>query len=184
LVNRNSLAFDTPNFFENAYTDDNWFYEVYKVNYVLNNDITPTAQPLESHRPVMLETIDAKAAPDILNNYLMGLSQSPVTIRLDLVEVDRPIVISVADSVMLGRVASDNSKKFTIDLKPYAAFEKGVSRQHATLHRFTNILFITDLNSRNGTFLNGERLSAYQAHILGDGDEVHLGRLVFYVQLP
>jgi hypothetical protein len=155
------------------------------VNYVLNNDITPTVQPLKSVRHVMLETTDAKAAPScILNNHLMGLSQGPVTLTLDLVEADRSIVISVEDSVMLGRMASDDSKKFNIDLKPYAASEKGVSRQHATIHRFTNILFITDINSRNGTFLNGEHLSAYQAYILRDGDEVHLGRLVFYVHLP
>jgi signal transduction histidine kinase/pSer/pThr/pTyr-binding forkhead associated (FHA) protein len=47
-----------------------------------------------------------------------------------------------------------------------------VSRQHAELRRSDNVFSITDLNSSNGTFVNGVRL---QHHRLASGDQIQLG---------
>jgi pSer/pThr/pTyr-binding forkhead associated (FHA) protein len=54
-----------------------------------------------------------------------------------------------------------------------------VSRLHAVLDRFPAGWCVTDLGSRNGTFVNGERILA--ARQLRHGDEVRVGatRLVF-----
>ena len=47
-----------------------------------------------------------------------------------------------------------------------------VSRNHAALERRGSLIEIVDLNSENGTFVNGERVSSQR---LVDGDEISLG---------
>lgn len=54
-----------------------------------------------------------------------------------------------------------------------------VSREHAVIRRNANRIEITDLGSSNGTFVNGERLSA--PSLLRSGDEVRLGGALLVV---
>ena len=51
----------------------------------------------------------------------------------------------------------------------------GVSRVHAVLERFGDTWCVRDLGSRNGTFVNGDRILGDRA--LHAGDEISLGRL-------
>ncbi|MRR10805.1 FHA domain-containing protein, partial [bacterium] len=55
----------------------------------------------------------------------------------------------------------------------------GVSRRHARLYQEAGACWLEDLASRNGTFVNGERLSA-PCH-LQSKDEVRLGQSVLLV---
>jgi pSer/pThr/pTyr-binding forkhead associated (FHA) protein len=57
----------------------------------------------------------------------------------------------------------------------------GVSRNHLTLSRDNDTIFVTDLGSANSTFLNGQRLMPHEPRILRDSDELRLGRLVVRV---
>lgn len=57
--------------------------------------------------------------------------------------------------------------------------EKSVSRMHAKFSRTENNVFITDLNSTNGTFRNGMRLSPNASEMIEPGDEIRLGKLKF-----
>ena len=82
------------------------------------------------------------------------------------------------NELFLGRYDPDTGEYPEIDLTPYNAAEKGVSRRHATIIRSDNNLNIVDNNTPNGTYLNGQRLVAHQARVLRDGDEVRLGKLV------
>jgi pSer/pThr/pTyr-binding forkhead associated (FHA) protein len=68
-----------------------------------------------------------------------------------------------------------------INLERFDALKKGVSRRHAVITRRERGLNLTDLDSANGTYLNGQRLIAHQPRILRDGDEVRLGRLVLCI---
>jgi pSer/pThr/pTyr-binding forkhead associated (FHA) protein len=79
------------------------------------------------------------------------------------------------DFYVLGRALpiTDNMVDFT----PYGAEESGVSRRHAMLTIDQEHLWITDLHSVNGTFLNGRQLEPDQATVLRDGDQVELARL-------
>jgi pSer/pThr/pTyr-binding forkhead associated (FHA) protein len=52
-----------------------------------------------------------------------------------------------------------------------------ISRQHARLTRFHRSYLLTDLGSRNGTFVNGTPVGA-EAVRLSDGDEIVLGGVV------
>jgi pSer/pThr/pTyr-binding forkhead associated (FHA) protein len=47
------------------------------------------------------------------------------------------------------------------------------SRSHARLERQQGQYMLEDCGSRNGTFVNGERISG--AHVLRDGDEIQIG---------
>jgi pSer/pThr/pTyr-binding forkhead associated (FHA) protein len=59
---------------------------------------------------------------------------------------------------------------------------KRASREHAHLRRDGRRVFLDDLGSTNGTFLNGERvLGSVQ---LRDGDEISIGEVVFIFHDP
>jgi pSer/pThr/pTyr-binding forkhead associated (FHA) protein len=135
--------------------------------------------------PVVSRRTGGEESADLLSNHFMGnaVSHEQGKVIIDFPGVHDPVVVLVEHSVILGRGELDSPNEVSIDLKPYGASEMGVSRRHARLHRTTSIIYITDLNSRNGTLLNGERLLPHQARILRDEDEVQLGRLIFHVHI-
>lgn len=69
-----------------------------------------------------------------------------------------------------------------VDLTAYGAGDPayGVSRRHARL-RWSGEWTIEDLNSANGTFVGGKRIS--QRTTIHDGDQIMLGRLVMTFRL-
>lgn len=83
--------------------------------------------------------------------------------------------------VILGR--SDMRTRFVpdVDLTPYGALDRGVSREHSRLHLEEDRLYITDLDSTNGTFLAGKRLDPHVATLIRKGDELVLGRLAVQI---
>ncbi len=56
----------------------------------------------------------------------------------------------------------------------------GLSRKHATLTLSEGIVILRDLNSSNGSFLNGEEIT--RPHVLESGDTVTCGelQLIYY----
>jgi hypothetical protein len=70
-------------------------------------------------------------------------------------------------------IGKDPSNDLTIDS------DATVSRLHAVLERFSSGWVLRDVGSRNGTFVNGERV--FGERVLRPGDEVRIGqtRLVY-----
>jgi len=91
------------------------------------------------------------------------------------------IVVSEGKDYVLGRYDIGASNEEEIDLSSYGAMDRGVSRIHAKLHLENNNLFITDLDSTNGTYLSGIRLEPQKPTLLRKGDELLLGRLTVQV---
>jgi pSer/pThr/pTyr-binding forkhead associated (FHA) protein len=58
-------------------------------------------------------------------------------------------------------------------------FDQGVSRKHAEIFRIGKMLFVRDLESTNGTFVNNEKISEEP---LKSGDEVLIGTTVLSVE--
>jgi pSer/pThr/pTyr-binding forkhead associated (FHA) protein len=85
--------------------------------------------------------------------------------------------LSDSQDYILGRSSEDQPEKPNIDLTEYGAYEKGVSRLHATIRKAGNSFQIVDLGSSNGTRLNGNRLAPQQAYPLLHGDILSLGKL-------
>ena len=63
----------------------------------------------------------------------------------------------------------------TLETNDVVVDADGVSRVHAVLERFGDTWCVRDLGSRNGTFVNGDRILGERA--LHGGDEISLGRL-------
>lgn len=90
---------------------------------------------------------------------------------------DKPLKVLFGDEEMvIGRTHDDSA--VDVDLTDHGAIDAGVSRRHALLRRQNETIVLVDLNSANGTFLNGQRIVSNEPRILRDGDEVRLGRLV------
>jgi len=92
-----------------------------------------------------------------------------------------PIQLSGKTKYLLGRADPKHDVNPDIDLGPYGGQQLGVSRKHAYLIQVDNGLSIRDLDSTNGTTVNGQIISANQDRPLRDGDEVRLGKLAFNI---
>lgn len=103
------------------------------------------------------------------------------SIVLQIRDAAQPITITPGKRLTLGRSDVQSAVKPDIDMLPYGALEKGVSRQHAVLEFNEDTLLLQDTGSANGTFLNGQRLPPNQPRVVRDGDEVRLGKLVAHV---
>lgn len=97
---------------------------------------------------------------------------------LRVLDAPEPLVFQPTKPVVLGRVSPSSPRRPDIDLRPYRAYEKGVSCYHATIYVYEQDLVIADLGSTNGTYLNGQRLVPHQRQVLHDGDEIRLSGLV------
>lgn len=77
----------------------------------------------------------------------------------------------------------DPSSDVDVDMNLYSGYEDGVSRRHAVIGLSTknNCLEVWDLNSVNGTYLNGAKIEPNQRHQLRDGDELRLARSTLYL---
>lgn len=86
-------------------------------------------------------------------------------------------VVRGAEAILGRRAAPPGTGGLIVDLTPFDAIQLGVSRRHAVIHREEDGYYITDLNSTNGTRINGHRLLPNIPWRLSSGDVVTLGRL-------
>lgn len=85
------------------------------------------------------------------------------------------------DRLIIGWNDKKSGAMVDIDLSKFAAFERGVSRQHAEITRLPSGLLITDLGSNNGTFINEHRLPPHKPLPLLNECILHLGQLAIQV---
>ena len=105
---------------------------------------------------------------------------------LFLIENTR-VQVNLQGTMVIGRVDPLVDKQPDLDLTPYKAEGCGVSRHHAQIERRDKTLHITDLDSTNGTYVNGRRLAPQQAYLLRAGDEIRLGKLelnIYFIEPP
>lgn len=88
-------------------------------------------------------------------------------------------------SILLGRSDSalTPANLSILDLAEAGAESLGVSRRHALIRGDRGTFFVMDLDSTNGTFLNGRRLQPRNQHLLVSGDVLRLGALEVRVQI-
>jgi pSer/pThr/pTyr-binding forkhead associated (FHA) protein len=70
-----------------------------------------------------------------------------------------------------------------LDLNPYGALDNGVGRRHVRLFIQGGQVMLEDLDSTNGTVLNGQKLVPHQPQPLRDGDQIIVGKLLLRFQL-
>ncbi|MBC8099760.1 MAG: FHA domain-containing protein [Armatimonadetes bacterium] len=103
------------------------------------------------------------------------------TILIHIRDAAEPLVMQLNKRTVVGRADTTSTVQPDIDLTPFGAMEKGVSRIHAAVERSEDTLTLIDMGSSNGTHLNGQRLLPDQPRVLRDGDEVRFGKLVAHI---
>jgi pSer/pThr/pTyr-binding forkhead associated (FHA) protein len=96
---------------------------------------------------------------------------------------DTELLLPDAEVIIMGRAANQIEHNMAyVDLTPFRAGSMGVSRHHLRLVRKEDMLFGSDLNSTNGSFINGRPMAANVDRILRNNDELQLGELKFFVK--
>lgn len=103
--------------------------------------------------------------------------ETPTRLVLVLGHEEVELPLPLTRKVVLGRFDPGRKKGPDVDLAAHQAYERGVSRQHAVLYQSGSRFYVEDLSSRNGTFVNGQRLEPFQARPVDHGDEIRLGTL-------
>jgi pSer/pThr/pTyr-binding forkhead associated (FHA) protein len=103
--------------------------------------------------------------------------------RLIAVSTGASIGLPAASQAIVGRADPVSQFRPDLDLTALGALEQGVGRRHARLFLQDGQIQIEDLDSTNGTLVNGQRLASHRAQALRDGDQIQLGRLALRIQL-
>ncbi len=124
-----------------------------------------------------IDTEQAKQTQPIEGKYAPPSYSFETWASLHLLDSGQILPLSDRSEFTLGRVSEAQPIMPDIDLTPYQAYSCGVSRLHAALKREGKRVFITDLGSSNGTFLNGKRLQPHVEYLLNHSDIFSLGKL-------
>ncbi len=112
----------------------------------------------------------------------VGSTTMPVW-RVHIYLKDNPLLgfgLDINGQVSFGRAGQG---KAFFNMTPYGAQGKGVSRQHAELRPTVQNLYIIDMDSLNGTFVNEKRVGMHSPTSLSDGDVVRLGHLELIIRI-
>ncbi len=127
------------------------------------------------HLDVAPEAVAVAAPPRQETSLLDTLL--PWVVEFRIVGTATTVQAQVREAMVIGRSDMNSGFRPEIDLMPFDAFNKGVSRRHALITVKNNRLFLRDLNSTNGTFINGAPCLSGQETRLRHGDELQLGHL-------
>ena len=114
---------------------------------------------MDNHNTNAVNTMNLTDNSQGTSWQLIGLSPALADLTID---IDKSLSIGRSDSNDLVLATSQ------------------ISRQHAKINRIGEQLYVQDLGSSNGTFINGERIST-DAHALQATDELAFADLVFLV---
>lgn len=96
-------------------------------------------------------------------------------IFLESVKAERPVRFQIHnDAFVIGKKAK--SVDGVID------FNRTVSRRHCKVFCYQGEYFIEDLNSSNGTYLNGARIEPQKAAVIKAGDQIRISNMDFIVK--
>lgn len=106
--------------------------------------------------------------PELASGALFGLR---------VLSSNRIISLVGRDNFTLGRDVDGQAVIPDVDLGRVDAYDQGVSRIHAEIRLEQDGLFVIDLDSVNGTLINGEPLQPQEPTKIHHGDLLQLGRL-------
>jgi pSer/pThr/pTyr-binding forkhead associated (FHA) protein len=107
-------------------------------------------------------------------------SSKPSSLRLNFENKLPDSEIALKPSLVFGRGYSE--APVDVDLTQFGGQQQGVSRRHLTVIQTGAKIYIKDMASSNGSYLNGQRLTPHTFYELHNGDRIKLGLLVFKVQ--
>ncbi|MBI1282279.1 MAG: FHA domain-containing protein [Anaerolineaceae bacterium] len=109
----------------------------------------------------------------------------PRTVRMTLQilpNATRSLKFPHNSRILVGRADDEETANdLMLELSNYGGETNGVSRTHAAIHDQDGMVYITDLNSTNGTRINGLLLISEQPYRLREGDELQFGNLTLII---
>jgi len=141
----------------------------------------------EPERPTTLgvsETL-AEGIPNWANVQIDSGSSTKILLLVD--HSADPLSVEPGEPFILGRnleKLKGNKGESIIDLSPFEAYDKGVSRRHALVQPAGSEYLITDLDSTNGTWVNQHRIIPGRFYPLEMNSEIRLGHLLLRLILP
>jgi hypothetical protein len=133
------------------------------------------------------QDIEALRSGGTAESRLAGAPSPPAHpdnwVTLHLLDTGQVLPLAERNEFTLGRSSEGQPVMPDIDLAPYRAYSRGVSRLHAVIRRDPSDIVLIDLDSANGTFINGKRLKPNEEQSLANGDVVALGRLKIQILL-
>lgn len=133
--------------------------------------------------PLAVSEVDWMEEQDIAAAPPSPSPDKSTALKLTIRDSGRLVEFPLTKEINIGRLDAASATFPDVDLTVDGGLEKGVSRRHARITRQGEELFIEDLGSVNGTFLNGKRLTPYLPHPLQSGDEIRLGTMVLRVNV-
>ncbi len=107
----------------------------------------------------------------------------PWRLILQLVDPAPSIIgLDVRHPLLVGRADPASGRHPDLDLTPYQATRHGVSRRQAMLIPDHDHLYIADMESTNGTWVNGVRVIPGRRYALLPGDLIEFGTLRLMVR--
>jgi len=92
----------------------------------------------------------------------------------------RTFYVQIYHELIIGRPV-DATLEAVLDLTNLNAANLGVSKRHAMLRRTTSGYEVIDLASRNGTWLNNQRLVPNRPYPFASGSQIRLGKMQLLV---
>lgn len=136
--------------------------------------------PLNTDPAITLPAIPTRFTEPIRHSRVPGQTWPPDALALYVSGEEAPIILQSQARTVLGRSESNEFEQ-RLDLTGYDAAMLGVSRRHAAISFSDEDCLLEDLGSRNGTWINGNRLVAYEPRPLQNGDVIQLGELILFV---
>lgn len=95
----------------------------------------------------------------------------------------RRIVVDAGEDLLVGRKDNQRGIYPDVDLGLDGGYDAGVSRRHAIISPQAGGYNLEDLDSANGTFVNGQRLPPKASAPLQHGDELKFGTLILRFEI-
>ncbi len=105
------------------------------------------------------------------------------TVSLRIIPTGDTIPLRGQTEFTIGRTSKGQSIMPDIDLGPFDAYAKGVSRLHAAIRIENGELYLMDLGSVNGTQINKVKIPPNMYRRIKEGDIIMLGKLGFQIAI-
>jgi len=128
---------------------------------------------------------DLVAPPDLVNapipevESFMDTSMIPEDgIGIHVANAPKPYYLYIYKELIIGRPTdADATLEAVLDLSELGAYAMGISRRHARIRRTATGFEVLDLDSRNGTWLNAERLIPNKPYPFVSGSQLRIGKM-------
>ena len=104
----------------------------------------------------------------------------PHQVRLVVGHTSEFVEVFVTRPIIIGR--SDDDSAVDVDLTHKGGYRLGISRKHMQLAPAGENIVATDLNSRNGSKINGQAMRPMQSYTIHTGDTLQLSGLDLHIR--